>query len=196
MSCEVMKQALEALESCERGLATGMGLTRQAAMNSITALREALAQPAHAPTYSELDRIASDLQSLCDRQALRLGALETQPEQWTPEDMAYRPGGLAQPEQPAKRPVTNRCPKCVGLSCLCDGSCIKQEPVGRFARFSDGLWREITEYSVGVMLYTSPPQRQPLTESKIKAIANIEGMNNRVTFARAIEAAHGIGDKT
>ena len=35
--------------------------------------------PAHAPTYSELDRIASDLQALCDRQALRLGALEAQP---------------------------------------------------------------------------------------------------------------------
>ena len=42
------------------------------------------------------------------------------------------------PEQMAKRPVTNRCPKCVGLSCLCDGSCIKpeQEPVAWFA-FAD-----------------------------------------------------------
>ena len=29
------------------------------------------------------------------------------------------------PQQPAKRAVTNRCPKCVWLSCLCDGSCIK-----------------------------------------------------------------------
>ena len=45
----------------------------------------------------------------------------------------------------------------------------EQEPVGRFAKFSDGLWREVTEYSEGVMLFTSPPQRQPLTTKEIAA---------------------------
>jgi hypothetical protein len=36
---------------------------------------------------------------------------------------------------------------------------IKQEPVGRFAKFTDGIWREVAEGSVGVPLYTTPQQR-------------------------------------
>jgi len=32
----------------------------------------------------------------------------------------------------------------------------KQKPVGKFAQFTDGLWREVTEYSEGIMLYTHP----------------------------------------
>jgi hypothetical protein len=35
----------------------------------------------------------------------------------------------------------------------------EQEPVGRFAKFTDGIWREVTDYSAGVPLYTHPPQR-------------------------------------
>jgi hypothetical protein len=34
-----------------------------------------------------------------------------------------------------------------------------QEPVGRFAKFTDGIWREVTDYSAGVPLYTHPQQR-------------------------------------
>ena len=34
-----------------------------------------------------------------------------------------------------------------------------QEPVGKFAKFTDGIWREVTDGSAGVPLYTSPPQR-------------------------------------
>ena len=34
-----------------------------------------------------------------------------------------------------------------------------QEPVGRFAKFTDGVWRPVTDYSAGVPLYTTPPQR-------------------------------------
>jgi hypothetical protein len=34
-----------------------------------------------------------------------------------------------------------------------------QEPVGRFAKFTDGIWRPVTNYSAGVPLYTHPPQR-------------------------------------
>jgi len=43
-------------------------------------------------------------------------------------------------------------------------------------------------------LYTTPPQRKPLTDEEIGAI--LEGVNaygtRLYTFARAIEAAHGI----
>ena len=34
----------------------------------------------------------------------------------------------------------------------------QQEPVGRFAKFTDGIWREVTDGSAGVPLYTTPPQ--------------------------------------
>lgn len=32
----------------------------------------------------------------------------------------------------------------------------KQEPVGKFAKFTDGIWREVTDGSAGVPLYTAP----------------------------------------
>ena len=35
----------------------------------------------------------------------------------------------------------------------------EQEPVGRYAKFTDGIWREVTDGSAGVPLYTAPPQR-------------------------------------
>ena len=33
-----------------------------------------------------------------------------------------------------------------------------QEPVGKFAKFTDGIWREVTDGSPGIFLYTAPPQ--------------------------------------
>lgn len=42
--------------------------------------------------------------------------------------------------------------------------------------------------------YTSPPQRQPLTDDEIVNLRNEH--RHWYAFARAIEAAHGIGDKT
>jgi hypothetical protein len=37
----------------------------------------------------------------------------------------------------------------------------KQEPVGKFAKFTDGIWREVTDGSAGIPLYTTPqPQRE------------------------------------
>ena len=34
----------------------------------------------------------------------------------------------------------------------------EQEPVGKFAKFTDGIWREVTDGSAGILLYTVPPQ--------------------------------------
>ena len=34
-----------------------------------------------------------------------------------------------------------------------------REPVGKFAKFTDGVWREVTNGSAGIPLYTTPPQR-------------------------------------
>ena len=35
----------------------------------------------------------------------------------------------------------------------------QDEPVGKFAKFTDGIWREVADGSAGVPLYTTPPQR-------------------------------------
>ena len=74
-----------------------------------------------------------------------------------------------------------------------------QEPVGRFAKFTDGIWREVTDYSAGVPLYTNPLQRKPLTDEQIDDIWNRycdemgeASINDAHDIARAIEAAHGI----
>ena len=65
--------------------------------------------------------------------------------------------------------------------------------------FHEGdLWHPIPP------LYTTPPQRQRLTDEEIRQIElGLRQYNSRDTydlslneFARAIEAAHGIGDKT
>jgi hypothetical protein len=48
-------------------------------------------------------------------------------------------------------------------------------------------------------LYTTPPaaQRQPLTEERVWELAAncLDSVAGRLQFARAIEAAHGIGEK-
>jgi len=77
----------------------------------------------------------------------------------------------------------------------------KDEPVGKFAKFTDGIWREVTDYSAGIPLYTTPQQRKPLKDEQIRDIAKQYALslafpsNSQTTpemFARAIEAAHGI----
>jgi hypothetical protein len=72
----------------------------------------------------------------------------------------------------------------------------KQEPVGRFSKFTDGVWREVTATSAGQFLYASPPQRQPLTDEQIFEVHKRVDSMQYLTFAKAIEAAHGItGEK-
>ena len=48
----------------------------------------------------------------------------------------------------------------------------EQEPVGRFAKFTDGIWREVTDGSSGMPLYTTPPaQPAPVQEPEHKGCA-------------------------
>ena len=49
----------------------------------------------------------------------------------------------------------------------------------------------------GDKLYTTPPaaQRQPLTDEEIKSVIRAGEYDSMEDFARAIEAAHGIGEK-
>ena len=73
----------------------------------------------------------------------------------------------------------------------------EQEPVGKFAKFTDGIWREVTDGSAGMPLYTTPPQRKPLTLVELSHIfASIPSIpfdgEWQLELSRAIEAAHGI----
>jgi len=41
------------------------------------------------------------------------------------------------------------------------------EPVGRFAKFTDGVWREVTDGSAGVPLYDHPKEWVGLTNEEM-----------------------------
>jgi hypothetical protein len=114
-------------------------------------------------------------------------------EQWSPKDTAYRPGGLAQPEQEPVAWMWRCKPYCnwpewsVSLKRPADSGC-------------DGHKR--TEGYEDVPLYTSPPQSKPLTDEVIwleyqrfwpfHPAEEPTLAKDIVKFARAIEAAHGI----
>ena len=71
------------------------------------------------------------------------------------------------------------------------------ESVGKFAKFTDNIWREVTDGSAGVPLYITPPQRKPLTDEEIAEVAERMEATDAASsfwreFARAIEAAYVI----
>ena len=81
----------------------------------------------------------------------------------------------------------------------------QQEPVGEVEQIEiddDGqasAWFKLhNNVELGQLLYTSPPQRKPLTDEELEEIVK-RGAENKPFhhwFARAIEAAHGIaGEK-
>ena len=184
---------------------------------AITAIKAALAQP-----YPEYDRGFSNGWDKCaERQAT---AQPVQPEQWTPEDMAYRPGGLAQAEQNQFKPdydteavlVEEMQRMAKQIAEMQDWEAVaadqamaiammkvEQEPIGYLwptAMHPDFRYtRQKRDGVDGTPVYTSPPQRQPLTKKEIDdlfyGLADTAGVMH-VLIARAIEAAHGIGDKT
>ena len=89
------REPTDDLAWCEERAAQALAKPRQA----ITALREALAQPEQdqfKPDWNTEAVLVEEMQ----RMAKRIEELEAlAQEQWTPKDMAYRPGGLSQPEE-------------------------------------------------------------------------------------------------
>ena len=72
----------------------------------------------------------------------------------------------------------------------------KDEFVGKFAKFTDGIWREVTDYSAGIPLYTTP-QRKPLTREDIDRLHEEDCFSGNIYEITAeIEAAHGIKENT
>ena len=68
----------------------------------------------------------------------------------------------------------------------------KQEPVGKFSKFSDGVWKEVTASSPGIFLYTAPPRREwvGLTDEEITEIRlkMFDAFATNYEAYRAIEA--------
>jgi hypothetical protein len=73
-------------------------------------------------------------------------------------------GGCTDSDDGTVEAITVCCPEVIDALRQAIEQAEKQEPVGKFAKFSDGVWKEVTEGSAGVLLYTSPPPRQPLTD--------------------------------
>jgi len=124
-------------------------------------------------------------------------------EEWTPEDTAHRSGGLpmAQPEPWEKFCDSN----CVWTDHHPDCKLAEQEPVAWRIRCTDPMrdWVLMyrypkTEEQFSNMeiqsLYTTPPQRKPLTEEKFKHMLELFVIppHHVEMVVRAIEAAHGI----
>lgn len=167
---EALKLALDALE-------TSM-YPQQKQLQAITAIKEALAQP-------DFEKIADDLQNICDKQALKLGHLEAL---------------LAQPEQePVAWLITDE-----KINSLQVDSIQRLIDRARHAHMTDiklrinGQDEWFQADWLKHLTRTTPPQRKPLTDKEIGAILeDINAFGTRLyTFARAIEAAHGIKENT
>ena len=46
-----------------------------------------------------------------------------------------------------------------------------EEPVGKFAKFTDGVWREVTDGSPGVPLYAAPRPWVGLTDEELSELS-------------------------
>jgi hypothetical protein len=93
----------------------------------------------------------------------------------------------------------------LGMAATCkDFLQVEQEPVAYGYRDARGNIRLLNHYETKmdrIPLYTSPPQRQPLTDEEIAAIlsqsagVDLKLNGGDLLFARAIERAHGIGSQ-
>jgi len=73
-------------------------------------------------------------------------------------------------------------------SLINEGTKTKQgKPVGKFAKFTDGIWREVTDGSAGVLLYTHPKEWVGLTNEQIVDLV-IKHAGFPTKLAEAIEA--------
>ena len=61
------------------------------------------------------------------------------------------------------------------------------EPVGKFAKFTDGTWREVTDYSSGVFLYTHPKEWVGLTYEEMQEILLDPKFQLKPLIAHAVE---------
>jgi len=151
----------------------------------MTTLREAAAMALEALEVATTPR-SEDRQTVLKAQAALREALATCKES-LPVDL------LSESEREIKRLRAEL------FEALCKRH-VEAEPVAYGYRDARGNIRLLNHYETKmdrIPLYTSPPQRQPLTDEEIDALAiDEDGLpNSHFEFARAIERAHGIGSQ-
>ena len=153
----------------------------------ITAIKEALAQPEHGWTPERIAGIAR----LKDAQDKRLAQPEQEPVAWMDDYNACKC-----PDNEA-RCFSDKVFRMMQKHT--DSLTKQQEPVAKVCHDLDGHigWNPnlLQLPYEGTPLYTTPPQRKPLTDKEIDDIVKNYALSNPTTplhFARAIEAAHGI----
>jgi hypothetical protein len=138
-------------------------------------------------------------------------AEKQEPVAWTENDMAYRPNGL--PQEFIHHEVESHddwsewvCPKPEQYFLKCCDCGLVHEAQFRVAKYGEGDYCELvedkdTQAQFRMRRRTTPQQRKPLTDEEIESLADsLEVWNDDSekwildsnTFARAIEAAHGI----
>jgi hypothetical protein len=178
MSIEAMKMALEALEEINKLSIGESAICLPAEIDAaMDALRQAIEQ-------AEQKTAVSPGKGTGFNYARALGITVLQPALETKQKTQY---------QKSKSYLDDfECPRC-GHCCKVNG----QEPVAWMYVNKDGECEKIEYGPVfddhGVtLLYTAPPQRKPLTDEKADELIRRFA---RYELLRAIEAAHGIGEK-
>jgi hypothetical protein len=184
---EALKLSLAEFENQRDGLEEA-GVTDYSIDELITTIKEALAQPEQTNTrpYYTIDELNAWADEK-EKQAWRNAAIRIGEElssvgpdgyydmnAWQWLDWAMKNVKKAQPEQEPVAWMSDEIEDCDG------------DAVHDFSSYQDNHCKN--------PLYTTPPQRKPLTDEEIGAI--LEGVNaygtRLYTFARAIEAVHGI----
>ena len=165
---EALKLALEALKQIDEAMPFPVAKLAQ------KVIKEALAQPEQDNTYTYASSLATTIwQKHYIKESPKFALLDTTEGVLTQIDNMTC--GLVR-EKPAQP---------------------EQEPVGEIVDAIEGAFKcSFTKMlPVGTKLYTTPPQRKPLTDEEIQHLlmpVRISGDGYYLRIARAIEAAHGI----
>ena len=174
MKNEALKLALEAMTYADACLKKQLTMkykheyAQDLLLEAGTAIKEALANEA-------LEKMAENAREL---------GLDYEPEQtehgWTPERIA----GMARLKEAQDKKLAQ----------------LEQEPVGEIVDAIEGAFKcSFTKMlPVGTKLYTTPPQRKPLTDEEIDDLSRtmVKGNKSVNWLCQAIEAAHNIKENT
>ena len=172
---EALKLALEALKQIDEAMPFPVAKLAQ------SVIKEALAQPEQDNTYTYASSLATTIwQKHYIKDSPKWKPLDTTDGVLTQIDNMTCGLVKEKPAQPEQEPV----------AWMNDST-----PSGIFARHMEGA----KNFGCTIPLYTTPPQRKPLTDEQIdrlwsQSLADTEGETYLPLreFARAIEAAHGI----
>ena len=190
---KALRMALEALEMYREYTPDNNGVAEQA----LTALREALAEPNE--FNPDWDAMAVMVVEEQQRMAKRIEELEAQPEQEPRVFIDHRIHGwpdcfVMQPDPPHTSPLYTSPPQRTEqepvaweslLGAIARGWC--HEKNANKEMDADLVYAIATEIKA---LYTTPPQRKPLTDEELDYW--IGSNSTKKALCRAVEAAHGI----